>query len=111
MPLLAAGLLAGCVGAPPLAPAPPYHAVGVAPGWTLLIDDREVTFIGADQNLVRQPRPAAIAGAAGQVYQTPRIQVNIMRAACTLGNASAVAYPDRVQVTVDGHRFTGCGGL
>jgi uncharacterized membrane protein len=36
--------------------------------------------------------------------------VNIVHAQCSDG-MSDWAYPDKVQVTVDGTRFNGCGGL
>jgi uncharacterized membrane protein len=102
-------LLAGCITPPPAPPAP-YHAVGTEPGWSLLIDDRELTFIGADQTMVRQPKPPVIVGVAGEIYQTPRIHVNIVHAQCSDGRSDRI-YPDRVQVDVDGRRFNGCGGL
>lgn len=108
--LLAAGLLAGCVSAPPPAPSPPYRAVGQEPGWTLIIDDRELTFIGQDGRQVRQPRPQPIVGVAGEIYRTPRIHANIVHGQCA-DAMSGQLYPDRVQVDVDGRRFDGCGGL
>ena len=104
-----ASLLAGCITPPPAPPAP-YRAVGQEPGWTLIIDDRELTFIGQDGSLVRQPRPQPIIGVAGQIYQTPRIHANIVHAQCT-DTMSGQLYPHRVQVDVDGRRFNGCGGL
>ena len=102
-------LLAGCI-TPPPAPSAPYHAIGTQPGWTLLIDNRDVTFIAADQTMVRQPRPPVIVGAAGEIYQTPRIRVNIVHAQCRDGTSDRI-YPDRVRVDVDGRAFHGCGGL
>lgn len=108
--LLLAGTLAGCITPPPAPPAP-YHAVGTQPGWTLLIDSHDLTFIPADgQNLIRQPTPPPIIGIAGEIYQTPRIHVNIVHAECRDG-ASDRIYPDRVQLDVDGRRLNGCGGL
>ena len=107
--LLLAGLLAGCITPPPAPPAP-YRAVGQEPGWTLIIDDRDITFIGQDGNVVRQPRPQPIVGVAGNIYRSPRIQANIVRSPCT-DTMSGQVYPDRVQVDVDGRRFNGCGGL
>jgi hypothetical protein len=101
-------LLTACLSHPPPAPAP-YRAVGINAGWTLLIDNRDITFIDG-QNVVRQPRPASTAGAAGETYQTPRINVNVVRSPCSDGRTS-IAYPERVQVTVDARRFEGCGGL
>ena len=99
-------VLGGCLAAPPPPPAP-YQAVGINAPWNLLIDQQHVTFIqGA--TVIRQPRPQVIIGVAGEIYQTPRINVNIVHASCTAG---ASTYPDRVQVDVDGRRYEGCGGL
>ena len=109
--IAAAALLGGCLPHPP-PPAAPYRAVAQAPAdWTLIIDDKHVTFIG-DQTQVplRQPRPEVIVGVAGEVYQTPRINVNIVHQTCRDGRTS-FEYPDTVQVYVDGRLHTGCGGL
>ncbi len=102
----AAGLLAAC-GAHPAPPVAPYHGISDQ-GWHLIIDDKHVTYIGAGQAPILQARPQAIAGAAGDIYQTPRINVHVSRAPCVVGGRT---YPDRVQVTVDGVVSNGCGGL
>ena len=102
-------LMAGCLPAPPPPPAP-YHALGTEPFWSLIIDDRDVTFIPSEGQQVRQPRPQAMVGVAGEIYQTPRINVNIVHARCSDGMSDRV-YPDKVQVSVDGRQFNGCGGL
>jgi uncharacterized membrane protein len=101
--------LAACV-TPPPAPPPPYHAVGTEPFWNLLIDEHDVTFTVPDALAVRQPTPQVIHGFAGEIYQTPRINVSIVHGTCSDGMSDRV-YPDKVQVTVDGKRFEGCGGL
>lgn len=103
------GALAGCM-AIPAAPPPPYHAVGNEPFWNLLIDEHDITFVQPEQQPIRQPTPKVIVGVAGEIYQTPRINVNIVHAQCSDGMSDRV-YPDKVQVTVDGKRFDGCGGL
>jgi len=108
-PLLIPALLAGC--APPPPPhAAPYHAVGTEPFWNLLIDEHDVTFTQPDAQPIRQRTPQVIHGFAGEIYQTPRMNVNIVHARCSDGMSDRV-YPDKVQVTVDGRRFDGCGGL
>ena len=56
-----------------------------------------------------QPTPRPIIGVAGEIYQTPRLNVNIVHARCSDGMSDRV-YPDKVQVTADGRRFEGCGG-
>ena len=102
--------LGACLAHPPPPPAP-YHAVGVTAPWTLIIDDRYLTFIpGPGQQPILQPTVRPIIGIAGEIYQTPRINVNIIHAQCSDGRTNR-AYPDRVQVDVDGRRYDGCGGL
>ena len=91
-------------------PPPPYHAVGTEPFWNLLIDEHDITFVQPEQQPVKQRTPAVIHGFAGEIYQTPRINVNIVHATCSDGMSDRV-YPDKVQVTIDGKRFAGCGGL
>jgi uncharacterized membrane protein len=102
-------ILGGCAPLPP-PPPPPYHAVGTEPFWDLLIDERNVTFTLSGSEPVLQRTPQVIHGIAGEIYQTPRINVNIVHGACSDGMSDR-AFPDKVQVTVDGHRFNGCGGL
>jgi uncharacterized membrane protein len=100
---------AGCAPIPP-PPPPPYHALGTEPFWNVLIDERDITFTQPDAQPIRQPVPQVIHGIAGEIYQTPRINVNIVHGQCSDGMSDRI-YPDRVQVTVDGRRFEGCGGL
>lgn len=106
----AALLLSACL-SHPLPSEPPYRAVGQQAEWTLIIDDRFVTFIaGPGKQPVLQPAPKPIIGFAGEIYQTSRINVNIVHASCNDGRTDQ-AYPDRVQVDVDGRSYNGCGGL
>jgi len=104
-----AASLAGCLTAPPPPPAP-YHAVGTEPFWNLLIDEHNLTFTQPDAAVITQPTPRVIVGVAGEIYQTPRINVNIVHGTCSDGMSDRV-YPDKVQVMVDGRQFNGCGGL
>jgi hypothetical protein len=103
--------LGGCLPHPP-PPPPPYRAVAQAPAhWTLIIDDKFVTFIPAPgQQPLLQTVPRPIIGVAGEIYQTPRVNVNIVHQPCRDGRTS-FAYPDTVQVHVDGRLHAGCGGL
>jgi uncharacterized membrane protein len=101
-------LLGGCVTA--TTPPPSYRAIGTEPFWALLIDDRNLTFARPETQPITQPTPRVIVGFAGEIYQTPRISVNIVHGRCSDGMSDRV-YPDKVQVTVDGRRFSGCGGL
>ena len=102
-----AAAIAACA---PLPPPPPYRAIGTEPFWNVLIDERDVTFTQPDAQPIRQPVPKVIIGIAGEIYKTPRIDVNIVHARCSDGMSDRV-YPDKVQVTVDGKQFNGCGGL
>jgi heat shock protein HslJ len=104
---LLAILLASC--ATPQAARSTYRAAGTEPFWSLTIGSREMTFTQPDAAPVRQPTPKVIVGFAGEIYRTPRIDVNIVHVRCSDGMSDRV-YPDKVQVTVDGHRFDGCGG-
>ena len=107
LPLIA--LVSACLTAPPPPPAP-YHALGTEPFWNLLIDERNLTFTEPDAAPITQPTPRVIVAFAGEIYQTPRINVNIVHVRCSDGMSDRT-YPDKVQVTVDGKRFNGCGGL
>ena len=110
-------LLAACYGppppAPPITPNPPggvYNAAGTEPFWSLTVDDRQIVFTDRNTNAqVIETTPSAIAGPGGETYQTPRIRLNIVHAPCNNGMSDR-SFPDRVQVTVDGRTFTGCGG-
>jgi uncharacterized membrane protein len=102
-------LIASCAPPPP-PPPPPYHALGTEPFWNLLIDEHDITFTQPDAQPIRQRTPQVIHGFAGEIYQTPRINVNVVHARCSDGMSDR-AYPDKVQVIVDGRHFEGCGGL
>ena len=71
---LSALLLGGCLTYPPPSSAP-YRAIGQEPGWTLVIDERDLTFIPAGGQPVRQPRPQVIIGIAGEIYQNVQSSV------------------------------------
>jgi uncharacterized membrane protein len=107
--LTALPLLTACMSMPP-SPSPAYRALGTEPFWSLSIDSRNLVFSRPDAQAVVQPRPKVIIGIAGEIYRTRRIDVNIVHARCSDGMSDRV-YPDKVQVTVDGTRYEGCGGL
>ena len=109
-------LLAGCMNVAPMEPMPGiqgsnYRALGTEPFWSLEIGDREMVFTEANAPGARivQPTPRPIIGIAGEIYQTPRINVNVVHGQCSDGMSDRV-YPDRVQVRIDGRAFEGCGG-
>ena len=104
----AALMLSACLSHPPPSPAP-YRAIGQEPGWTLIIDEQDLTFIPAR----RAAGPAAKAAGdhrdCRRNLSDARIGVNIVHAPCS-DVMSGQGYPDRVQVDVDGRRYEGCGG-
>ena len=118
LPLLALGLTA-CTAyspGPGYPPGPPpsypgeatYRAIGTEPFWDLEIGrDMVFTDRGNDVRVV-QPTPQPINGVAGEIYQTPRLNVNIVHSRCSDGMSDRT-YPDTVQVRVDGREFRGCG--
>jgi uncharacterized membrane protein/heat shock protein HslJ len=121
LPLLAI-TLAACQtyppgpGYPPGSPPPgypqgeaTYRAIGTEPFWDLEIGrDMVFTDRGNDNFRVVQPTPRPINGIAGEIYQTPRLNVNIVHGSCSDGMSDRT-YPDSVQVRVDGREFRGCG--
>lgn len=100
---------------PPYPPAPPaypsgetYRAIGTEPFWDLRIG-RELVFTDRGMELtVVQPTPRPIIGFAGEIYRTPRIEVNINHANCSDGMSDRT-YPDTIHVRVDGRDYRGCG--
>ncbi|WP_294173560.1 hypothetical protein [uncultured Sphingomonas sp.] len=113
-PLLAV-LLAGCITPPPPPPPPPtgqlYVALGTEPFWRLTMNSAEIVFTEANVPGVQiaQPTPPPIIGVAGEIYRTPRISLNVVHGSCSDGMSGRV-YPDKVQLSVDGRAFQGCGG-
>jgi len=118
LPLLALSL-AACTAYPPGPGYPPggpppypgeatYRAIGTEPFWDLEIGrDMVFTDRGNDVRVV-QPTPQPINGVAGEIYQTPRLNVNIVHSRCSDGMSDR-SYPDTVQVRVDGREYRGCG--
>jgi len=85
-----------------------YRATGTEPFWSLDIG-RDMVFTDQGNNVrVVQPTPRPINGVAGEIYQTPRINANIVHAPCSDGMSDR-RYPDTVQVRVDGRDYRGCG--
>lgn len=117
IPLAVLPVLAACQAAPaapppaiPPMPAPSstYRALGTEPFWDLVIGPR-MTFTDRGNNIVVvQPTPAVRIGIAGEMYDTARLRVNIVHARCSDGMSNR-AYPDSVQVYVDGRMYKGCG--
>ncbi|MDF7775998.1 META domain-containing protein [Sphingomonas sp. AOB5] len=87
----------------------PYKAVGTEPFWGLTIDSRTMKFETPDRRPVTVPTPRVINGFAGEIYKTRRIDVNIVHRQCSDGMSDRT-YSDTVTVTVDGRRYSGCGG-
>lgn len=101
--------LCACMQAPGPA-SQSYHALGTEPFWNLVIDEHEIVFLRPDQQPIKQPTPKVIIGIAGEIYQTARINVNLVHRQCSDGMSDRT-FPDKVEVRVDGRQFSGCGGL
>jgi heat shock protein HslJ/uncharacterized membrane protein len=100
----------------PTVPAPTYpagetryRAIGTEPFWDLEIGS-QLIFTDRGNNIsVSQQAPQPIQGTAGPIYQTSRLEVNIVHRQCNDG-MSERSYPDTVDVRVDGRqRYRGCG--
>ena len=94
-------------------PGPPvdrgdYRAIGTEPFWDLTISNNLVfTDRGSNVSVV-QPTPPVQSGVAGEMYNSPRIRVNIVHSRCSDGMSDRT-YPDTVQVTVNTRLYRGCG--
>jgi len=109
LPIALALPLSACL-TPRMAPPPgAYLATGHAPEWNLVIDERNVAFMATGAAPIVEQTPPVTVGFAGEIYRTPRINVNIVHAACT-DAMTGRAYRDQVQVDVNGRRYNGCGG-
>ena len=108
---LLAAALGACATVPPSPALVAYRALGTEPFWSLTLDGREMVFTEANApgQRIMQPQPKPIFGFAGEIYQTPRIGVNVVHTRCSDGMSDRT-YPDKVQVRVDDRSFEGCGG-
>jgi len=85
-----------------------YRAIGTEPFWDLEIG-QDLTFTDRGNNVsVVQQTPQPINGTAGEIYRTPRLEVNITHTRCSDGMSDR-SYPDTVNVYVDGRQYRGCG--
>jgi heat shock protein HslJ len=87
----------------------PYKALGTEPFWSLSIDSRNMRLESPDRAPVTVPTPKVIHGFAGEIYQTRRMNVNVVHKSCSDGMSDRT-YPDTVTVTLDGRTLQGCGG-
>jgi uncharacterized membrane protein len=87
----------------------PYRAVGTEPFWSLTIDRATMRFEAPGNRPVTVPTPKVIHGFAGEIYKTPRLNVNIVHKSCSDGMSDRT-YRDTVQVTVGRRTYQGCGG-
>jgi len=89
-----------------------YTARGTEPGWSLVLDAGQLHFVdgyGATSLDTPMPMPQI----EGEVYrmQAPQVDLAItIRPQLCHDAATAMPYPDRVQVRHDGHIREGCGG-
>src|SRR3954462_13956750 len=88
LPILAASACMAAPPPPPVTPNPPagvYRGAGTEPFWGVTIDERQIVFTLSGSEPVAQPTPKVIVGFAGEIYQTPRINVNIVHGSCSDG--------------------------
>jgi heat shock protein HslJ len=107
--VFAAALMLGAA-TPALAQDAPYRATGTEPFWSLTIGARMMTFQAPGQRTIEVATPKVIHGFAGEIYQTRRMNVNVIHSSCTDG-MSGQTYHDRVTVMLDGKRYEGCGDM
>jgi uncharacterized membrane protein len=106
--VIAATLMLGAA-TPALAQDAPYRALGTEPFWSLTIDSRMMTFQVPGGRPIAVATPKVINGFAGEIYQTRRMNVNVVHTSCSDGMSDRT-YHDRVTVMLDGKRYEGCGG-
>jgi uncharacterized membrane protein len=87
--LTLSGAMAACAPLPP-PPAAPYHGLGTEPFWNVLIDEHDITFLQPEAAPIKQPTPKVIVGIAGEIYQTARINVNIVHGQSSDGMSDRV---------------------
>ncbi|WP_205479685.1 META domain-containing protein [Sphingomonas arenae] len=87
-----------------------YRATGSSPAWELSIDRANMVYTDFSNRVrVAEPISGRAMIAAGLPIRTSRMQALITRMRCT-DPVTQRSYPDTVQLTVDGRRFSGCGG-
>jgi heat shock protein HslJ len=100
-----------CSVVPPEAPAP-YRAQGNEPGWSLVIDAGRIELItDTGARRLEAVLPDARFEDGAFVYIVPSLPLEIrLSAVLCRDDMTGMPYPDTVGVTLDGQRFTGCGG-
>jgi heat shock protein HslJ len=106
LPLLATAALLIAL---PAAAQERYTALGTKPFWSLVIEGKTMRFEGPARQPVTVAKPKVIHGFAGEIYQTRRINVNIVHKPCR-DALSERTFADSVTVRVDDRRYQGCGG-
>ena len=86
-----------------------YPVTGTEPFWSLSIDPRVMVFRDAEDRRVVEQTPRKVVGLAGDSYAGARIKVDIVHGRCSDGMSDNV-YPDKVQASIDGRAYAGCGG-
>lgn len=102
------GMLAGCQTIPEAQePASTYFAAGTEPFWSFGINDGEMRFRNMDGTEI-STRDYTVSN-GGKRYTSKRVTAEIRKGPCNDGMSDRT-YRDSVSVTVDGKRFSGCGG-
>ena len=104
-------LTAGLMAFPAAAAKPqPFKALGTEPFWSLSIDSRRIEFERMDHAKIRVAAPKPRKTKFGRIYWTKRLSVAIITNQPCSDGMSDYIYRDDVTVTVDGHKYRGCGG-
>lgn len=106
-------IAAACV-APAQTVPPPfaqnYFARGQEPGWTVMIANGRIDYLGNyGEKRILVARPAPRTTFNGHRYETARLIVEVRHGRCN-DAMSGHGYGDQVSVTADGETYHGCGG-
>lgn len=113
--LLAAPLIAGCAATGDRVGAPPLHARGNEPAWSLDIDS-SLRFESGRLHVAGPATPVEVDGERRRYTAALRdraipVTVEVVAAPGVCRDSmSGMPHPLRVGVAVDGRRFDGCGG-
>jgi heat shock protein HslJ len=113
-PLLLLAVPAACATPAPLPEPGPaqehYEARGNEPGWSVMIHDGRVDYVGNYRDRkITVPRPDPRPSFNGRRYITPRLTVDVTYVRCNDG-MSGRGFEHQVTVTADGQTYKGCGG-
>lgn len=111
--------LTACAVIPPANPPTPplgegYRAIGTEPGWTVMIGEDRIEYLGDyGQTKIITPHPAPRTTFNGHRYEAKTeahsLVVDVTHGKCSDGMSDRI-YADTVMVIADGKTVNGCGG-